>query len=176
MKNFKLYIIFIFCLNLNVIAQEKFDVFDVARKGTIEQIKELVMANPSVVNNINKEGFSPLILACYRGNNDVAKYLIENNCDINGNSAMGTPLMSCIVKGNNEMSAFLIEKKANPNLADVNGMTALIYSVQFQNINIIELLLKNNADKSHKDKQGKTAFEYAAFSGNEKIINLLKSN
>jgi uncharacterized protein len=89
---------------------------------------------------------------------------------------MGTPLMACVVKGNNEMSKFLITKKANINLADANGMSPLIYAVQFQNIEIIELLLKNNVDKSHKDKQGKTAFEHATFSGNEKIINLLKSN
>ncbi len=163
-------------MNLNIIAQEKLDVFDVARKGTLEQIKDLVKANPKVVDEISKEGFSPLILACYRGNNLVAKYLIENDCNINGNSAMGTPLMSCIVKGNNEMAKFLIEKKANLNLADANGMTALIYSVQFQNIELIELLLKNKVDQSQKDKQEKTAFEYATFSGNEKIINLLKSN
>ena len=39
---------------------------------------------------------------------------------------------------------------------------------------MIEALLKHNADKSKIDNKGKTAFEYAAFSGNEEIINLLK--
>ena len=34
--------------------------------------------------------------------------------------------------------------------------------------------LSNNADKTKIDNKGKTAFEYAAFSGNEQIINLLK--
>ena len=39
---------------------------------------------------------------------------------------------------------------------------------------VIKLLLANKADKSLLDNKGKTAFEYAAFSGNEAIINLLK--
>jgi uncharacterized protein len=176
MKKGFLYIVLIFCFGLTAKAQEKLDIFDIARKGTVQQAKELVKSNPKVINETNKDGFSALILACYRGNNEVAKFLIVNGSDINGNSDMGTPLMAAIVKGNNEMATFLIDKKANVNLADANGVTSLIYSVQFQNIDIIEVLLKNKADQSHKDKQGKTAFEYAAFSGNEKIINLLKSN
>jgi ankyrin repeat protein len=68
----------------------------------------------------------------------------------------------------------LIQKKANINIADANGTTALIYCVQFNNRTILSLLLENKVDKTHKDKDGKTAFEHAVFSGNEEIINLLK--
>ena len=49
-----------------------------------------------------------------------------------------------------------------------------MYAVQFKNIELVKLLLANKADKSLLDNKGKTAFEYAAFSGNEAIINLLK--
>ena len=38
----------------------------------------------------------------------------------------------------------------------------------------VKLLIENKVDKNHKDLEGKTAFEYAVFSGNEEIINLLK--
>ena len=55
-----------------------------------------------------------------------------------------------------------------------NGINALMYAVQFQNVNIVKLLLEYHVDKSSIDKQGKTAFEYAVFSKNELIINLLK--
>ena len=65
-------------------------------------------------------------------------------------------------------------KKADLNLADKNGTTALIYAVQFQNKTVLANLIQNKADKNHKDKEGKTAFEYAVFAGNEEIINLLK--
>ena len=175
MKVLHLFIILVLC-TASTYSQTATDLYEIARKGTLIQAQELVKSNPKTVNETNKDGFTALILACYRGNNEVAKFLIENGSNINGNSDMGTPLMAAIVKGNNEMATFLIEIKANVNLADANGITPLMYAVQFQNLNVIELLIKNKADQSHKDKQGKTAFEYAAFSGNEKIINLLKSN
>jgi uncharacterized protein len=166
---------FFLFLHSNVgLSQSKEDVFDIARNGTVEQVKEIVKVNPNAFNAVNEEGYSPLILACYRGNNEVAKLLIELNSDINGNSKMGTPLMAAIVKGNNEMATLLLEKKADVNIFDENGTTALIYAVMFQNKKLVALLLENKADKTHKDKKEKTPFEYAVFSGNQEIINLLK--
>ncbi|WP_422721250.1 ankyrin repeat domain-containing protein [Flavobacterium sp.] len=82
--------------------------------------------------------------------------------------------MACIVKGNTEMTEILLKNKANPNLADANGITALMYAVQFQNEKIVKLLLEYNVNKTSIDKKGKTAFEYAIFSKNELFINLLK--
>lgn len=175
MKN--LYFLLVSCFFLNTIcSQEKLNVFDIARKGTLDQAKEILKANPKAFNVQNEDGFSPLILACYRGNNEVAKFLIENEIDINSTSGMGTALMAAVVKKNVEIVKLLLEKKANPNIADANGTTALIYSVQFQNIPILELLLKYKSDKLHKDKKEKTAFEYAILEGNQSIINLLKSD
>ena len=153
-------------------AQE--NVFEVARKGTLEQAQALMATDPDVFDTVNEAGYSPLILACYRGNNEVAKFIIESGVDINGSSSMGTPLMAAVVKGNIEIVKALLEKKADVNFADANGTTALIYSVKFQNAPILSLLLDHKADKTHKDNDGKTAFEHAVFAGNETIINLLK--
>ncbi|RZJ99356.1 MAG: ankyrin repeat domain-containing protein, partial [Flavobacterium sp.] len=130
--------------------------------------------DPKIFNTVNDGGYSPLILACYRGNNEVAQFLIENGSDINGTSSMGTPLMASVVKGNIQIVKMLLSKKAAVDLADANGITPLIYAVQFNNVELTKLLLDNNADKTKVDKSGKTAFEYAVFSGNESLINLLK--
>jgi uncharacterized protein len=157
-----------------IFSQTSADVFDIARKGTVAEAREAVKADPKAFHTVNAEGYSPLILACYRGNAEVAKYLIETGSDINGTSSMGTPLMAAVVKGNTEIVRHLLEKKANPDLSDANGTTALIYAAMFKNPEIIKLLLANKADKTKTDKNGKTAFEYAVFSGNETIINLLK--
>lgn len=172
LKNYILFISFLFFQSIS--AQETLNAFDVARKGTLEQAKALYKQDPKVFNTVNDAGYSPLILACYRGNIEVAKFLIENGSDINGTSSMGTPLMSAVVKGNVEIVKALLGKKADVNASDANGVTALIYAVQFQNPDILSLLLQHKADKTHKDKEGKTAFEHAVFSGNETIINLLK--
>ena len=150
------------------------NVFDVARKGTVAEAQSLIKENPGAFSALSPEGFTPLILACYRGNNDVAAFLISNGSDINANSPMGTALMAAVVKGNVEVSKLLLDHGAETNLTDANGTTALMYAVKFQNQDLVKLLLSYKADKLLIDKDKKSAFEYAAFSGNESIIQLLK--
>ena len=164
----------IFFVNaIAMISQEK-NCFDIARNGTLNEIITEYSSNKKVVDSIDTNTSSMLILACYRGNNDVAKFLVEKNANIDYVSDYGTAIMACVVKGNLELAEFLLKKGANLNLTDANGITALMYAVQFQNVNMVKLLLENNSNKSIVDKQGKTAFEYAVFSKNEMIINLLK--
>lgn len=156
-------------------AQEKLNVFDIGRKGTVEQAKEILKSNPKAFNIVNDEGYSPLVLACYRGNNEVAKFLIENGSDINGVSKMGTPLMAAIVKGNNEVAKLLIDKKADVNVADTNGTTAIIYATNFKNYEIVSLLIKAGADYNKEDNRGNSALEYAILLDDDKLIETLKN-
>ena len=151
------------------------NVFDIARKGTLQEMETLHKTNPDAINQVNEGGNSPLILACYKGNVEVAAFLIKNVKDINFNSPMGTALMAATVKGNVDLVKLLLESKANINATDGNGITALIYAVQFQNHEMVKILVEHKADKNIKNKEGKTAFEFAVFSGNQTIINQLKN-
>lgn len=148
--------------------------FNTVRKGTIEEAAKFIKLNPNCVNEVNQYGFSPLILACYNGNEPMISFLIENKANINYVSSEGTVLMAATVKGNVAMVELLLKNGANPNLTNSNGITALMYATQFKNIKIVNLLLQYNADKRLVDNNGKTAFEYAVFTNNEEIINLLK--
>jgi ankyrin repeat protein len=154
-------------------AQNK-TVFDIARSGTLTEIQELNASNPDLINSIDDHQSSPLILACYRGNSEVAKFLIKNVKDLNYSSDMGSALMAATYKNQPVLVQLLLENKANPNTTDANGTTALHLAVQFKNSELVKMLLYFKADKSIKDLKGKTAFEYAVFSENQLIINLLK--
>ncbi len=166
-------IILLFLLTQTVFAQT--NVFDIARSGTVEQVRELFKTNPESINSKNENGHTPLILATYRGNVAVAKFLIENSKTINVAADMGTPLMAATVKGDVDLAILLLENDANPNLTDDNGTVALMYAIQFQNIDLVKLLLANKADKTLKNKEGKSAFDYAIKSGNQVIIDLIKT-
>jgi ankyrin repeat protein len=148
--------------------------FDVARKGSLSEIKLLFGKDKSVVNAIDEKGSSMLILACYRGNQDVAKFLIQNGADLNYVSVNGTALMACVFKSEFELVDELLKKNINLDLTDTNGQTALMLAVQFINVGMVKKLVFAGANKALKCKQDKTAFEYAVFSNNEEIINLLK--
>ncbi|HCR77963.1 MAG TPA: ankyrin repeat domain-containing protein [Chryseobacterium sp.] len=157
-------------------AQEKAkSIFDVARSGTVAEVKDMMKQNPDTINQTNESGFSPLILACYRGNVEVAKFLMDNVKDINYKSREGTALSGLSVKYNKDLVTYILEKKADPNIADATGSTPLFWAVKFGNKELTELLLKYKADKTLKDAQGMTPFEYALQTNNKEIINLLKN-
>ncbi|WP_250253803.1 ankyrin repeat domain-containing protein [Chryseobacterium sp. Marseille-Q3244] len=158
-----------------LLAQEKAkSIFDIARSGTVAEVKDLMKQNPDVINQTNENGFSPLILACYRGNVEVAEFLIHHVKDVNYKSKEGTALAGLSVKYNRKLAEDLLKKNADPNIADDTGSTPLFWAVKFGNKELIELLLQYKADKSIKDSMGMTPFEYALQTHKEEIINILK--
>jgi uncharacterized protein len=165
-------VIFLFLSFFQVRAQD--ELFSWIRNGEVSKVENYVESHPQVVNQVSKEGFSPLILASYTGSLELVQILVSKGAAVNYNSSMGTALMAAIVKNHVTVVQFLLEKGADVNIWDERGTTPLIYAVQFKNKEVIKLLLNHKPDTSHTDKNGKTAFEYAVFSGDEEIIQLLK--
>lgn len=171
-------IVFAVCfLSLSFVsAQEKAkSVFDIARSGTLAELRDLMKEHPESINQTNEKGFSPLILACYRGNTEVANFLIDHVKDLNYKSQEGTALAGLSIRYNRSLAEHLLKKNANPNIADGTGTTPLFWAVKSGNKELVELLLKYKADKTMKDSVGMTPFEYALKTDNKEIINILKN-
>ena len=173
----KKYILIIACFfNLMIcFSQEKKTWFDVARTGTLAEIQALYKNNTKLINSVNTEGFSALILSTYKKNNSVAKFLIENGAAINENTKMGSPLMAAVVKGNNEIALMLIKNKADVNSIDANGTNAVIYATMFKNYELVSELVKNGADVDAKDNRKNSAIDYALLANDDKLMELLKN-
>lgn len=153
-------------------AQDK-TVFDVARKGTLTEIQDIYKRNPELINSINDNKATPLILACYRNNEAVALYLSDKVSNINYNSGMGTALMAAIMSGNKIIIEKLIAKKADLDQKDTQGKTALIYATFNNNTEIVQLLIKAGANIKIADNENRTALDYAKFNKNTQLIILL---
>jgi len=153
-------------------AQDK-TVFDIARKGTLSEIQDIHKRNPELINAINDNKSTPLILACYRNNESVALYLSDKVSNINYNSGMGTALMAAIMSGNKVIIEKLITNKADLDQKDTQGKTALIYAAFNNNTEIVQMLLKAGANKKLADTENRTALEYAKFNKNTQLIILL---
>ena len=158
---------------MTLAAQDK-NVFDTARFGTVPEMEKLMKLNSKAIDAIDENGFTPLILAAYRNNESIVKFLAPKVNTIDHNCSAGTALTAASYKGLINIVKILLENNANTNIADKNGTTALIYATLSENIEIIKLLLKYGAKKEHKDNRGNSALQYALISNNEKIINLLK--
>lgn len=150
-------------------------IFDVARSGTVLELNELLKNNPNCVDEISENGYSPLILATYRNNIEVAKILLKKTKDINFLSNSGTALMAAAMRGNLEMTQLILSQKANLNLQDSAGATALMLAISTQNIEIIKEILKAGPDLSVRDNFQKQAIDYALKSNNNSIINLFQN-
>ncbi len=149
------------------------NVFDIARKGTLSEIQDLYKKQPELINSVNESKSSPLILACYRNNEEVALFLIDKTKDINYNSGMGTALMAGVMSGNVAIVKKLITSKADLNQGDTYGKTALIYASFFNKNEIAKLFIEAGANKNLKDSDGKTALDFANFNKNTELIILL---
>jgi ankyrin repeat protein len=169
-KFFKIIILLLLCTSLK--AQDK-NVFDIARKGTLSDIQEIFNQTPELINAINDNKATPLILACYRNNEAVALYLSDKVSNVNYNSGMGTALMAAIMSGNKVIIDKLISKKADLDQTDTQGKTALIYAAFNNNTEIVKMLIKAGANKKLADKENRTALDYAKFNKNTQLIILL---
>ena len=167
--------ILIFLMGFLLIDAQSKDVFEVARTGTAAEMRELARLNPDIVNTPNERGFTPLILACYRGNVEVAKFLIAYGKDVNYASSEGTALAGLSINYNRELVEALLRKKADPNIADANGTTPLIWAVKRGNEELVKMLLEHHAKKDQADHMGIKPFEYAVQTKKQNIINLLKN-
>lgn len=165
----------IFFLFLFQVGFSQQNIFDIARKGTVLELNNAILSNQKVIDSIDNRGFTPLILACYRGNVSVAIEIIQKTKLINYASPNGTALAATVMSEKIELAKELLKNKGNPNIVDTNGLSPLMLAIQFQKIDFIELFLKYGASKTILDKSGKSVFEYAVFSKNEQIINLLKN-
>lgn len=167
-----IYFVFLF-ITISLSAQEK-NVFDVARSGTVAEMTELIKADKGIVDAKDDRGFTPLILAVYRNNEEVVNLLVSKTSTINYNSSSGTALVAASYKGLPTIVEALLKNNADSNIADSNGTTALIYATLANNIEIVQLLLKNGADRNAQDNRGNSAMDYASISKNEKLIDILK--
>ena len=170
----KFKIVLFFLLFVNIYGFSQNNIFDIARKGNVDELKSYLKSNPKSLDSVNDNGSTPLILACYYNNVDVVKELIIQGAELDSKIDMGTALMAAVVKGNKEIVLFLLENGSNPNLKDANESTALIYATLFKNKEIMTILVNYNADLSLKDSRNFTALDYAKQYNDEELIKILK--
>ena len=159
------------CFYTHSIAQK--NIFEISKKGTLLELEACVKINENIINEVDKNGHSPLILATYFGNSNVFHYLVDNVKNINQVSKNGSALMAAVIKENVEYVSLILNKKPNINIQDSNGQTALIMAINTKNIEIIKLLLLSKPDLKIKDIYYKDALDYALMSNKQEIIKLL---
>ena len=166
--------ILILCLNLYTGFGQS-DIFDVARNGNIDDLIVLINSNKDTINSVSKRGDSPLVLATYYGNNEVALHIAKLVPNIDLQTKDGTPLIAAVYTNNIYLTEELLKIGANTEGKDRAGKTALIYAITSKDVNMVKLLLSFKAKTDIKDKNNYAVIDYAKQTGNEEIINLIRN-
>ena len=92
------------------------DVFDASALGRSERLRELLDADPELVQALSDDGFTPLHLACFSGRPDSIRLLVERLAE--APFARVRPLGTAVFAGQVEAARILLEAGADPNGVD----------------------------------------------------------
>ncbi|MGV8081931.1 MAG: ankyrin repeat domain-containing protein [Syntrophales bacterium] len=139
---------------------------DACKYGDEPQVFTMLEKEPELAYIKDKKGISALFYAVAYGHvviADAILHVTSNIDDVEPEKGF-TPLLIAATRGNTSMVRFLLEHGANPNIRNVDGMTALHNAVFEKHIEIVKLLLEYGADTTIKDRLGNTAFDLADLS------------
>lgn len=133
-------------------------VFDIARSGSAQQMQKLLKKHPEQLNLKSENGATPLLLATYRGNHEVAAVLLEAGADPNQCFKEGAPIYGVIFKADAEMLDLLLKKGVDIN--QVCQLEELGYpihlAINLLRIEQIKQLLEAGVRLDVRDAQGRT--------------------
>jgi ankyrin repeat protein len=152
------------------------NVYEAAGTGQTERLKELIAADPSLINSHSHDGFTPLGLAVFFGQQEAVKTLLDAGADVNlasRESMKVTPLASASAARQLEIARVLIEHGADVNARAASDFTPLHESAASGKIDFAQLLLEHGADPNAKASDGTTPLDYAREPSREELVELL---
>ena len=137
---------------------DEVNLFEAVAAGKFDVVANLVNTYPDAINYYAEDGFTPLGLACYFGQYEIARFLILKGADVNMSSNNGYnvyPIHSAAAGNHTDIAALLIESGANINVRQQAGVTPIHSAAQNGNLDLLILLLENNADINIRMEGGK---------------------
>jgi ankyrin repeat protein len=119
------------------------DLFSAAAIGYLPEVEAYYNWKTETINRFAKDGFTPLQLACYFGQAQVALFLIEKGADIHAVSQNGSTLQAihAAVAGRNAtIVRALIDAGAHVTIQQAGGFTPLMGAEQNGDAAIVEML------------------------------------
>jgi uncharacterized protein len=146
-------------------ANPPLDVFDAAAVGRTRGLEELLDGEPGLVTSWSKDGFTPLHLAAFFGEEEAVKILLERGADVSVVSRnpkiVVTPLHSAAAGSHPGVVKLLLEAGADVNAAQDRGFTPLHSAANNDDRESAEALLAAGADPTLTTDDGKTAADLA---------------
>lgn len=152
------------------------DIFEATALGRLDRLKQC-LSDPSTINSHSKDGFTALHFACFFGQPEAARLLLESGAAVDAVAANPTqvmPLHSAASARNLEAARLLLEHGALANARQQGGWVPIHAAAQNGDRPMVELLLKHHADAKLANDEGKTPATVAREKGHEALAALLE--
>lgn len=152
------------------------NIFEASALGRSDLIAESLKLNSELINEFSEDGFTPLSLAAFFGNEDETRYLLLNGADPNIPSQNGFhvyPIHSAVAANCTMIARMLLEAGADINVIQNSGGTPLHSAAHNGNIELLIVLLEAGADINAKMEDGKTPADKASEKGFTEIARIL---
>lgn len=129
------------------------------RDNDLKAVKELIASGADINHQDESNGYTPLMIACFRNYEEMAKLLISEGADIDhqGKTYGHTSLILACSFNHVEMAKLLISEGADINIRGKDGSSALI-AAGCHSQELVELLLSKGADVNAKMEDGTGVF------------------
>jgi ankyrin repeat protein len=146
--------------------------------GKVDRLKELLKSKPELAKQRNSvgRGWTPLHVAAWEGNEEIARVLLDAGADVNGVKDQSSPLSWAVGTPNLKLVKLLIDRGADVNRRDgLDKETPLHYAASYGNVELARMLLKAKANPNAKDFRGKTPVDWAKENNHQDVVKLLES-
>ncbi len=154
------------------------DVFEAAAAGRVERVREAVEADASLANAFAPDGFTPLGLAAFFGQEAVVACLLDHGAEVNAvsrNATGYTALTAAVARGHVVLVAQLLACGADASHRYGPGHTPLHTAAASGHREVARMLIEYGADPGAKTDEGRTAGELAAEKGHAELATWLTS-
>ncbi|KAJ5364609.1 uncharacterized protein N7496_010322 [Penicillium cataractarum] len=136
-----------------------------AEAGHTETVRFILAASGNKsIDTKDADGQTPLLAAISKGNNTLAKLLIDLGADINEQNEQGHSALSLAARVDNVvLMQTLLDKGANVNAANMSGATPLHEASRVHNVDFVKVLLEKGALVDPLEKTP-TPLQYALYS------------
>jgi ankyrin repeat protein len=159
---------------------EPLDIFEASAVPTgTEQGTALLRANSALVNAFSSDGFTPLHLAAYFGQADMARVLLAHGADpdaVSRNPMALRPLHSAAASRALGIATSLLAGGADVNAKQHGGWTPLHGAAGNGDLSMTELLVARSADLTILSDDGRSPLDLAVEKGHEPVAARLRAH
>jgi len=155
----------------------KLDLFDACVAGKAEMVLDEIDRDPSLLESHSSDGWTPLHLAAFFGQAELAKGLLNRGAAIDArstNAMVNTPLHAATAGRSTELVKLLLERGADANARQHGGWTALQSAAQSGCLEIAKMLVEHGAEIGARADNNQSALDMALSNGHGATATFLE--